>query len=403
MDGTAFGVGASKLRSSREAGREAARAAIGGLGGARPDMLLVMATTGHEQREVLEGVWAAATELLHADEAIPVAGCSTEGVILRDGSDESTHAVSVLAPCGGGRARFTPIHATGADRDAAAAGARLAEQVLAIDDARLLLLFPDGLSIDHTALSRQLDARLAPRVRVVGGGAGGIMGGWECAQYWGTEVLAGAVIGVVVSGAVEAEISVAHGCEPFGLPRRVTRAAPPFVYEIDGQPAFTVFREYLEEGKVDLADDALLYLCVGVELPDDEAEGYGRYVVYSPLGLDGASGAVRFGGGLHTGAEIQMCRRDADRVGDSSARAAEAITSRRPDQAPRIVFQFDCAGRGRVILGARAFDTGVRSVQRAFTDDVAWFGCYSYGEIAPLGGRTHYHNYTVVLCALYDA
>ena len=33
---------------------------------------------------------------------------------------------------------------------------------------------------------------------------------------------------------------------------------------------------------------------------------------------------------------------------------------------------------------------------------VPWIGFHTYGEIAELGGQPYYHNYTVVLCALYE-
>jgi small ligand-binding sensory domain FIST len=41
-------------------------------------------------------------------------------------------------------------------------------------------------------------------------------------------------------------------------------------------------------------------------------------------------------------------------------------------------------------------------VQESFANDVAWLGFHSYGELAPLGGRVRFHNYTMALCAAYD-
>ena len=41
-------------------------------------------------------------------------------------------------------------------------------------------------------------------------------------------------------------------------------------------------------------------------------------------------------------------------------------------------------------------------VQEALGRDLPWIGFHTYGEIAQLAGNAYYHNYTVVLLALYD-
>jgi small ligand-binding sensory domain FIST len=67
------------------------------------------------------------------------------------------------------------------------------------------------------------------------------------------------------------------------------------------------------------------------------------------------------------------------------------------------VLQFDCAGRGRIIFGDHATETVVTPIQDVLGHDLPWLGFHTYGEIAQLAGKPYYHNYTVVLCALYDA
>ena len=34
--------------------------------------------------------------------------------------------------------------------------------------------------------------------------------------------------------------------------------------------------------------------------------------------------------------------------------------------------------------------------------DVPWLGVFCFGELAPIRGKNHYHNQTVVYCALYE-
>ena len=64
--------------------------------------------------------------------------------------------------------------------------------------------------------------------------------------------------------------------------------------------------------------------------------------------------------------------------------------------------QFDCAGRGSILFGSCAAQEIVHPLQEALGDTTPWIGFHTYGEIAPINGKPYYHNYTVVLCALYD-
>jgi len=41
-------------------------------------------------------------------------------------------------------------------------------------------------------------------------------------------------------------------------------------------------------------------------------------------------------------------------------------------------------------------------LQEVLGTGVPWVGVHTYGEIAPIGDRPFYHNYTVALCAVYD-
>ena len=66
------------------------------------------------------------------------------------------------------------------------------------------------------------------------------------------------------------------------------------------------------------------------------------------------------------------------------------------------MFQFDCAGRGRLMFGPRASDEIVRPLQQILGPATPWLGFHTYGEIAPLRGRPRYHNYTVALCAIFE-
>src|SRR5689334_9441455 len=83
-------VGRSTRRNAFNAGHEAAVRALEGLGGARPALVVVHATTGYDQERLVAGV-------AHVTGSAPMTGCSGEGVISRDGADEGSHTVVVMA------------------------------------------------------------------------------------------------------------------------------------------------------------------------------------------------------------------------------------------------------------------------------------------------------------------
>jgi hypothetical protein len=393
---TRASVGKSNKRSSAEAGREAAENAMAQLGVDRASIVLVFATAGYDQAACLAGV----TEITHD---APLAGCSGEGVITQTGADEGSHAVAVMV-IASSNASFDTYQVSGFSRDARACGAELARRLrpAAEKRPRLLLLFPDGLTGNCTELLGALKAELPFPVAIAGGAAGDAMTLKKTYQYFNGTVSSDSVTAVLISGDITAETAVSHGCEPIGLERSVTHSEGGQVFEIDGRRAWDVFKEYLDEDTKDLTSADVVHLCVGQTLPGGGDPRFGKYVIRTPLGLDKESGALFFPGGLEEGTKIQLTRRDPIRIEQSARETAQTIAASHQGRAPSLVLQFDCAGRGGVIFGKKTTEIAVTPIQETLGKTVPWLGFHTYGELAELGGKPYYHNYTVVLCALYD-
>jgi hypothetical protein len=389
-------VGESISRAPREAGREAAALALRRLG-RPPTFLLLFATTGYEQTGLLAGVRDVAG-------GTPLSGCSGEGVISQRGSDERAHAVVVMA-IASERAAFVPLLATGLARDPRRCALALAEQVRSRPDCRgrYLILLPDGMRGDCTSLISALEESLPYPLTIVGGAAAADLSSKsETYQYHDGRVASDAVAAVLIGGDVVLETAVSHGSTPIGMFRTVTRSCEGTVYEIDGRPAWDVFKEYLDGDPTDLTLEDTLYLGIAEALPPELVGPYGEYIMRTPISVDRESGALFFQGELRQGAKIRIARRDPDRMREGAAEVAQELSSRRRGVAPALVLQFDCVGRGRQIFGQQATDATLSSMQDALGRQVPWLGCYTLGEIAPLKGKALYHNQTVVLCALYD-
>lgn len=399
---TRAGVGKSSRRLARRAGREAALAALEELDGLRPDLLLVFATTGLAQQELLDGVAEVAA-------GVPLCGCSGEGVITQGSSDESSHAVSVMAVASEAlrfTTLFVPASPPPADGDLAPALAAAVRGALA-DDSRLLLLFPDGARIDAAALVAGLSEALPPGLRIAGGAAGAIVETWQTYQYHDGRAHQGGVSALLISGDVVPELAVSHGCEPMGLLLTVTSAQPPRVMSIDDRPALELFRDYLDEEVTSPSVTDLVHLGLGIHL-DDEAPAVtlggphpaASHIIRTPIGHDPVTGSLLFGGGIAEGTRVRMTRRNPDRIRQGAMDVGRQVADRHPFQEPLLVLQFDCAGRGR-LFGDDATGNTVEPLQGALGRHLPWLGFHSFGEIAPLSRRSYFHNYSVVLCALY--
>jgi small ligand-binding sensory domain FIST len=178
------------------------------------------------------------------------------------------------------------------------------------------------------------------------------------------------------------------------------------VLAIDGEPAWSVFRSYLDGDPDELRPLDLVHLCVAERIETKEgadaaAAEYGDMVIRTPLTVDKRRGSLFFPGGLREGTTVQLARRDAQRIHDSVIACGDELAARRPGQTPALVLQYDCTGRGRLVFGNRTSEKIVAPLRRALGHSAPWMGFHTYGEIAPLAAQTYYHNYTVVLCALY--
>src|SRR5262249_5457389 len=141
---TRAAVGKSNNRRARNAGREAASSALSQISSSRAELVLVFATSGYDQVELLGGV----TDIMGDT---PLSGCSGEGLITQLGSDEGSYAVAVMAITSD-RIQFDTYQVRGLSKEPRICGEALAEEMRRSNGrGRCLLLFPDGLMGDSSA------------------------------------------------------------------------------------------------------------------------------------------------------------------------------------------------------------------------------------------------------------
>lgn len=393
---TLIGVGESREIDSFKAGKEAAEQAMEKAGIKRCDFVFLFATVGYEQNDMLEGVRSVTGEA-------PLSGCSGEGIITQSGSSEEVYRVGVMV-ISSDEIQFSNSVGLGVKKDSKKAGETIGRELMKAwpREPLVLMMFPDGLAVNTKSFFAGVDSVVEKPIAFTGGLSAD---NWKMLpelnwQYHNDQILHDAIPCVLISGKAQVEIGVSHGCIPLGVERTITKAEANRIYEIDGRLAFEVFKEYSDEEVTELTPELVVHLCYGEELPDGVATEYNKYIIRTPLTHNKEDGSVTIPTEMSTGTKFYMTRRDPQRLISEIQKTAERIKTKLGGKKPKAVFHFDCAGRGKIIFG-RDTKKEVDAVQDVLGKDIPWLGFYCYGEIAPIGGKNFFHNYTAALCILY--
>ena len=88
-----------------------------------------------------------------------------------------------------------------------------------------------------------------------------------------------------------------------------------------------------------------------------------------------------------------------DRAAATVDRMASSIADQLSGASPKLVLQFDCAGRGKAVFRDQTKSELLARLQQKVAPGAPWLGFYTYGEIGPVGGENCFHNYTAVVAA----
>ncbi|MGI8617590.1 MAG: FIST signal transduction protein [Gemmatimonadaceae bacterium] len=394
--GTRAGVGSSHHRNPREAAREAASQALQQAGSDRADFVFMFASVGYEQTQLLRAVREATG---HA----PLTGCSGEGVIAGAEADESNFTVAVMT-IQSDEVRFANGLTEGLKQNSEVAGRTMARGVgeRIADDTLGLFVFADGLSLNFDRFVRGFESQLAlgRHLPLFGGTAADNWAMKRTYQYCDDEISSDGVAWALMSGNARVASAVNHGCIPIGSERTVTRAEGNLIYEIDGKPVLEVLKEYLIGDEVENWEKTVVSLSVGFKAPGYLSD-YDEYVIRFMPAKDDEKGAVMLSTEVAEGTSIWMTRRDREKIAHGLDRMADSLCAQLGGSEPKFVLQFDCAGRGKVVIRDQQRAEMLQRLQSRMVGNAPWIGCYTYGEIGPVGQHNCFHNYTAVLAAVY--
>jgi hypothetical protein len=218
----------------------------------------------------------------------------------------------------------------------------------------------------------------------LGGGAGSLdMEQRPCLVTDGGLVEDAAVVATVDA---PTGVGVRHGWEEVAGPLRVTAADGRRVLELDGEPAFAIYRQIVEDD-AGLSLDPGAFFDVAKRYPFGLSRLDGEMIVRDPFEV-GDGGALTCFGNVPEDAFIHVLRGDERSLVEAAGRAHDEVATGDEE-----VLLFDCISR--VLYLEDAFE---RELDAVGGRDSPALGALTLGEIANDGeGHLDYYNKTAVV------
>ena len=315
-------------------------------------------------------------------------GCSTAGEIHGTEVTDETLVATAIA--------FEHTHLQGASltldevSDSYQAGERLARS-LAPEGLVHVLVISDGQNVNGSALVAGLTQHLPTGVTLTGGLAGDGDRFQETLVLWDAPPAPNTIAVLGLYGdRIKVGFGSLGGWDAFGPERVVTRSTNNILYELDGQPALSLYKKYLGEHAKDLPASGLLF---PLSLKTSEGES----VVRTILGVNEADHSLTFAGDLSEGRHVRLMKANFDRLIDGAVGAAQTSFEALGNTSPDLGLLISCVGR-KLVLKQR-IEEEVEGVQDVLGKETVLAGFYSYGEISPFNpsARCELHNQTMTI------
>jgi hypothetical protein len=370
------GSGRSLQVDAFAAGKEAAEIALKGLNGQAPNLVIVFSSIVHDQQKMLEGVRSVTG-------GAPLVGCSTAGEISTQGPTKKSVVVMALAGVTFHLGVAHDIKASPLE-----AGKNLAKDLQGkCPGGKFAMMMPDGLAGNGADIVRGMQEILGEKFLIAGGAAGDDFLFKQTYQYLNDQVLSGSVVGVMVEGDCAFGFGVRHGWKPVGNPMKVTKSQGAIVYEIDGKPAIHVYEEYFGRSMDDMRSEPLARVAITYPL-GLRIQGSDEYLIRDPITV-GEKGELTCAAEVPEGSEVNLMMGSKEHAIEAAKQAAEQCVREVKEMGAAGVSTaviFNCIARDKV-LGQQA-QQEIDALRTVLGEGVQLIGFYTYGEQAPIGGKT---------------
>ena len=331
-------------------------------------------------------------------------GCSTAGEICgTQVSDDSLVVTAVqfehtLFQAAQVDLRQTPDSFQAGEQIAHALPPSIRDAVTGIDEKLAhVLVLSDGLKVNGSDFVAGLMKHLPEGITLTGGLAG------DGARFDKTLVFSDSAAKedtISALGLYGSRLKVGFGSlggwDSFGPDRLVTKSKGNVLYELDGQSALSLYKQYLGEHAQGLPATGLLFpLSIRSEAGETP-------VVRTILSVDEAAQSMTFAGDVPEGAYARLMKANFDRLIDGATGAARTSYQAIGSGPTELAILISCVGR-KLVLKQR-IEEEVEAVREVLGESATLTGFYSYGEISPFtpGARCELHNQTMTITALSE-
>ena len=125
-----------------------------------------------------------------------------------------------------------------------------------------------------------------------------------------------------------------------------------------------------------------------------------EYVVRGVPTVRMADGSIAVQTEVQEGTSMWFSSRDKEKVATGLDRMADQIKEQLGGEKPKLVFQFECATRGKAMFREQEKLQLQKRFRQSLGPDAPWAGYYCAGEIGPVEEHNNHHLYTSVVLAL---
>jgi hypothetical protein len=233
---TQFSTGISQLKGSLEAGKEAATKALGKFSGTKPDFGLVFCSSAFNYEDVLKGIRSVSG-------TTPIIGCSSASEFTEEAVTKDSVVCAFIAS---ENHKFYSAIAKDLAKDPMVALENVASS-FPPDSAeyphRSAIMLIDALSGKGEDVCAASILALGPTTRSAGGAAADNLTFDNCKVFHNDRAQADSVALCLMTSKKPVAIGVRHGHLAISNPLLLTKTKDNVVYEIDGKPAFEVWKE----------------------------------------------------------------------------------------------------------------------------------------------------------------
>jgi len=268
------------------------------------------------------------------------------------------------------------------------------------EELRSIFVLSDGLKVNGSQLAKGINS-IKPEGVIVSGGLAAdkdlfnktwiIADGKPMSGY------------LTVIGFHGDNIHVSHGSkggwDKLGLERLVTKSTNNILYELDGQPALTLYKSYLGELADGLPSTGLLF-----PLEINDGINTKETQVRTILGVNEADNSITFAGDIPEGSHATLMKANMDRLIDGSTEAAKELNFEDNNGQVVLSIAISCVGR-RLVLKQRT-EEELEGNLEIFPENTRQIGFYSYGELASNQSNfsnCELQNQTMTLTSLWES